>query len=80
MEQQAFDKLLARIEEYIDLTPGKLAREYCRRVAPGTNPAVVRRSLPKGYLVVELLRREFSAAGKVPRAEGSTLPAARVLK
>lgn len=65
MEQEDLKKVLVRVEEYVDWTSTRLARAYCERVAPGAEPASVR-MLPKGYLVVELLRQEFGAQGREP--------------
>lgn len=65
MEQEELEKVLARVEDYVDWAPTRLTRAYCERVAPGSKPASVR-MLPKGYLVVELLRHEFGGPGGEP--------------
>ena len=66
MEEQRIEAVIDRLEEYVDQwTPGRLARRYCEWLTPASDPVVIRKHLPKGYLIARLLRWEFGISDNV---------------
>ncbi|MAT70334.1 MAG: hypothetical protein CMJ58_12515 [Planctomycetaceae bacterium] len=59
MDKETYVKLLERVEEYGDMSPAKLARTWCKRLSPDSNPVLIRKGFPRGYLMMQLLQQEF---------------------
>ncbi|QDV81059.1 hypothetical protein [Botrimarina mediterranea] len=65
MKEQQMEAVMERLEKYLDQwTPGRLAKRYCELLAPTSDPAAIRKHLPRGYVVAQLLRHEFVSGRK----------------